>query len=91
MKTTGTSKELNTLNHELRTSSCGILAMVEVLRHESLTLKQLNYLQNIQQCGEHLLAIVIARADKRDRRSPAFFLLGGELQRNVDAGIAGDR
>lgn len=50
--------DLQTLNHELRASSCGILGMVEVLRHEMLTTRQQNYLENIQQCAERLMDLI---------------------------------
>ena len=52
------SEFLANMSHELRTPLNGILGYAQTLKHTSLSPKQQEGLQVIQQCGEHLLNLI---------------------------------
>lgn len=52
------SRFLANMSHELRTPLNGILGLVNILQSGDLTSHQLEYLNNIDTCGNHLLEIL---------------------------------
>lgn len=60
---TAKSQFLANISHEIRTPMIGILGSVELLEQGPLTGEQVDYIENIKECSEHLLEIINSMLD----------------------------